>query len=111
MGKLNREQFVLTGMEKLRTGKQRGLRVNDALDQAFTEYFGPKASLMPTLSKMGRDGKIALHKTGKPGKEHMVVYKAGEQPKPKATPEGVLAAMGLKVRKVRKATPAHVEVN
>lgn len=104
MAKLNRDGFVLTGIAKLRTGRQKGLRVSQTFEQAFRDYFGQNANITTTLAKMGRDGKIVIFKSGVNGKTHLTIYTPDNMPKPKATPTGMLMLMGVNPPRRAKVT-------
>lgn len=104
MAKLNREEFVLEAIRKLRSEKQKGLCTGlTGLEGAFKNQYGEKADLVKTCSKMQTDGRLIMRSKGDTG--HYMIYLPEEAPAQRSrTASDVLTAMSIKPRRVVQAS-------
>lgn len=105
MAKLNRDEFVLQAILKLRSGRQKGLSTATAgLEEAFKHQYGEKADLLKHCAKMQAAGTLVMRVNGKPG--HFTIYLPDEAPKQKRSAFDVLADMGIKVPQPKRTLVA-----
>jgi hypothetical protein len=89
--KMDHEQFIKIAVEKLRTGKYRGIHsVYSGFNEAFKQYF-PGDDPVATTTGLAKEGKIALL----PVKGGVMIYLPGDAPGKLNRGEEALRKMGL----------------
>jgi len=89
--KVSHEEFVKLAVEKLRTGKYRGIHsVYSGFNEAFKAYY-PGEDPVKATTALAKDGKISII----PSKGGVMIYLPGDAPGKVSRGDDALKKMGL----------------